>query len=241
MGAYVRRLFTEEVYVENHARNGRSSKSFISEGHWDEVLKRLSPGDYVIIQFGHNDEKADRARHTEPGTTFDENLRRFVRDTRARGATPILLNAIVRRNFVSQMDSSFVRDVRKIPDNKESVVEGNILFDTHGAYLESPRNVAHEMKVPFVDANRITHDLISSMGPEKSKELYMWIEPNAIVSCPQGRQDNTHLSVYGARIIAKLLIDAIAREVPALGKYVRYYDFVVAKDGSGDFLLFKRL
>lgn len=228
-------FFTEEVYVENHARNGRSSKSFISEGHWDEVLKRLSPGDYVIIQFGHNDEKADRARHTEPGTTFDENLRRFVRDTRARGATPILLNAIVRRNFVSQMDSSFVRDVRKIPDNKESVVEGNILFDTHGAYLESPRNVAHEMKVPFVDANRITHDLISSMGPEKSKELYMWIEPNAIVACPQGRQDNTHLSVYGARIIAKLLIDAIAREVPALGKYVRYYDFVVAKDGSGDF------
>jgi pectinesterase len=96
--------FSENIRVENHARNGRSSKSFIDEGLWEVVINKVKPGDYVFIQFGHNDEKADEKRHTDPGSTFDANLRRFVKETRAKGGIPVLFNAIVRRNFRNNKD-----------------------------------------------------------------------------------------------------------------------------------------
>ena len=226
-------FFTEDVIVDNHAMNGRSSKSFINEGRWDAVLNKMKPGDYVFIQFGHNDEKVNPERHTDPGTTFDENLKRFVLETRAKGGIPVLFNSIVRRNFRVNENAVAEDDHRssKLAETKE----GSVLIDTHGKYLDSPRNVAKELNVPFVDMNKLTHDLVQGMGPEESKKLFMWIPEGKYVSCPQGRQDNTHLNVYGARTIARITVQAIEKEVPALAPYVRYYDFVVAKDGSGDF------
>ena len=86
-GMMLKSFFTDDVIVDNHAVNGRSSKSFITEGRWQKVYEQIKPGDYVFIQFGHNDEKKDTARHTEPGSTFDENLRKFVRETRATGCS----------------------------------------------------------------------------------------------------------------------------------------------------------
>lgn len=222
-------FFTEDIIVDNHAVNGRSSKSFIDEGRWDKVLSRIKPGDYVVIQFGHNDEKPKADRHTDPGTTFDANLERFVNESRERGATPILMNAIVRRNFLAPCDQ---------PGHivaSDNQVEGDTLYDTHGAYLDSPRNVAKKLNVPFVDANKITHELVQGLGREESKKLYMWVEPNTVPAVPKGSVDNTHLNIYGARVVAGLLVDAMAEVVPALAPYVRHYDFVVAKDGSGDF------
>lgn len=225
--------FTEDVRVENHAVNGRSSKSFIDEGRWDAVVNKIRPGDYVFIQFGHNDEKADPKRHTDPGTTFDENLRKFVRETRAKGGIPVLFNSIVRRNFGANPQAVAADDVRS--EQSDDIVEGDTLVDTHGKYLDSPRNVAREMGVTFIDLNKATKDLVESMGVEGSKELFMWIPKGVSPACPKGRQDNTHLNVYGARKVAKLAAQAIEKQIPELGKYVRYYDFVVAKDGSGDF------
>lgn len=225
--------FTEDIVVDNHAVNGRSSKSFIDEGRWDAVLNKMKPGDYVFIQFGHNDEKADEKRHTDPGTTFDANLKRFVEETRAKGGIPVLFNSIVRRNFRVNENAVAEDDHRK--DKLAEVQEGDVLVDTHGEYLNSPRNVARQLDVPFVDMNRLTHDLVQGMGPEASKKLYMWIPEGKYASCPKGRQDNTHLTIYGARTIARITVEAIAKEVPALAPYVRYYDYVVAKDGSGDF------
>jgi pectinesterase len=226
-------FFSEEIVIDNHAKNGRSSKSFIDEGRWDVVLRKMKPGDYVFIQFGHNDEKANPDRHTDPGTTFDANLKRFVSETRAKGGIPVLFNSIVRRNFRVNENAVAEDDYRKI--KLTELPEGDVLIDTHGEYLNSPRNVAKEMDVPFVDMNKLTHDLVQGMGPEASKKLYMWMPANKFASCPQGRQDNTHLSVYGARTITRMTVEAIAEVVPALKPYVRYYDFVVAKDGSGDF------
>ena len=98
-GMALQGFFTDNVVVDNHAVNGRSSKTFIDEGRWQVVLDKIKPGDYVIIQFGHNDEKPQADRHTDPGSTFDANLRRFVEETRARGGHPILMNSVVRRNF----------------------------------------------------------------------------------------------------------------------------------------------
>lgn len=214
-------FFSEEIRIDNHAANGRSSKSFITEGRWKKVISQVKKGDYVFIQFGHNDEKPDDARHTDPGSTFDDNLRRFVNETRAKGGIPVLFNSIVRRNFIQPGDTT--------------KTEGNVLFDTHGAYLDSPRNVAKEMGVAFVDMNKITHDLVQGLGTVESKKLFMFVAPGRIAAIPKGREDNTHLNIYGARTIAGLTVDVIAKEIPELAKYIRHYDYVVAQDGTGDF------
>ena len=227
-------FFTEDIRVDNHAVNGRSSKSFIDEGRWDRVIAQVQKGDYVFIQFGHNDEKPDEARHTDPGTTFDANLRRFVRETREKGGIPVLFSSIVRRNF--RVDSTAVlKDDHPDEATGHHYEEGDELIDTHGAYLDSPRRVAQEEGVAFIDMNRLTHELVQGMGPEESKKLYMWIPANWVPACPKGKEDNTHLNIYGARVVAGLAADAVAEALPELGKYVRHYDFVVAKDGSGDF------
>ncbi len=232
-GMMLKNFFNDDIIVDNHALNGRSSKSFIDEGHWAEVLNKITPGDYVFIQFGHNDEKKDAKRHTEPGTTFDENLRRFVTETRERGGIPVLFNSVVRRIFSQSKTAVDDDDLRT--NSSKNLSEGDTLVDTHGAYLLPPRRVAKQMGVPFIDANKITHDLEQGLGPEKSKKLHMWFRPGETKSLPEGRQDNTHYNIYGAYTVAGLLSDAIVESVPSLKKYHCRYDISVATDGSGLF------
>ena len=209
------------IRVDNHAVNGRSSKSFIDEGRWDKVLSAMKPGDYVIIQFGHNDEKPAVERHTDPGSTFDYNLAKFVRETRERGGIPILMNPVVRRNFAQKPlkndDDEKLRSTTFADGSK--LVEGDSLIDTHGLYKVAPRDVARRMNCHFIDANQITHDLEQSLGVEGSKKLHMWYKPGEEPSLPQGRQDNTHYNIYGAKVVAKLLAEALIEEIPVLSKY----------------------
>ncbi len=110
-----------QVVVQNHALNGRSSKSFIGEGHWDRVTTTLQPGDYVFIQFGHNDQK-DKSpdRYTNPFTGYRANLIKYAKESRSKGATPVLFTSVVRRHF-----------------NDEGT-----LTDTHGMYPFVVRDVA---------------------------------------------------------------------------------------------------
>lgn len=217
-GMMLQQYFKSGVVVDNHAVNGRSSKSFIDEGRWDVVLSKMKPGDYVIIQFGHNDEKPAADRHTDPGTTFDANLRRFVLESRAKGGIPILCNAVVRRNFYRQVDSSVDDESLRNTTYEDEKVNSDTLIDTHGAYLLSPKNVARELDVPFIDANRVTHDLEQGMGIEGSRRLHMWFRPGEHPSVPKGRKDNTHYNVYGATVVAGLLAEEISHQVPALKK-----------------------
>ena len=202
-GMMLNNFFDGNVVVDNHAKNGRSSKSFISEGLWKTVRDQIKPGDYVFIQFGHNDEKQDTVRHTEPGTTFDANLRMFVNETKARGGIPVLFNSVVRRTFAVSN------------------------------YLVSPRKVAEETGTVFIDANKITHRLEQDLGPVGSRKLHMCYEPGEVPSLPEGRQDNTHYNVYGAYTVAGLLADAVADKVPELRRLIRHCDVSVAKDGRG--------
>ena len=227
--------FDDPVVVDNHAVNGRSTKSFIDEGRWQKVLELIKPGDYVFIQFGHNDEKPNPDRHTDPGSTFDDNLRRFVLEAREKGAIPVLFNSVVRRNFAPVAPKNDDDEaLRNKTFASQTAKEGDVLIDTHGDYIVAPRNVARELNVPFVDANQITHDLEQSMGPVESRNLHMWFYPGDI-RLPKGRQDNTHYNVYGAHRVASLLADAIGEKVPALKKYIRHYDYTVATDGSGKY------
>ena len=229
-------FFTEDVVVDNHAMNGRSSRSFILEGRWDAVYKKMQKGDYLIIQFGHNDEKQDTEtskRHTDPGSTFDDNLRLFINGAREKGATPILCNSIVRRNFAKVEDAVAQDD--NAGESKAKEAEGNTLVETHGDYVVAPINVAKQEKVTFIDMTKLTHDLIEGMGPIESRKLFVWAEPNTVPAYPKGKQDNTHLNVYGARVVAGLAAKELKEKVPGLAPYIRFYDFVVAKDGTGDF------
>ena len=218
-GMMLQRCFNPDyIRVDNHAVNGRSSKSFIDEGRWDKVLSLIRPGDYVIIQFGHNDEKAQPNRHTDPGSTFDYNLAKYVRETRERGGIPVLMNCVVRRNFLVKAPEVADDEQLRNTTFKDGVkmVEGDSLIDTHGLYRLAPFDVAQRMNCYFVDANRITHDLEQCLGTEGSKKLHMWFRPGEEPSEPKGKQDNTHYNIYGAQLVANLLADALCEEIPLL-------------------------
>lgn len=206
-------FLTDNIEVVNCAVNGRSSRSFIGEQRWEKVLPQMQPGDYLFIQFGHNDQKPDSVRHTEPFGEYSDNLRRYVREAREKGVKPLILSSIVRRQFDS----------------------AGHLKDTHGDYPEAARRVAEEMGVPFVDMTALSTAYVDSLGPELSKGYYMHVAKGTVPLCPEGKQDNTHLNMRGARAMADMAVRAIAEVMPELAPYIRHYDYVVAKDGSGDF------
>lgn len=237
-GMALQGFFTENIRVDNHALNGRSSLSFILEGHWQKVYDAMKPGDYLIIQFGHNDEKGtvgDHKRHTDPGLTLDDNYRMFCRKALAKGATPIVMNAVVRRNFYSKSDQSgedeALRDKLDFGDEK---VNSDTLIDTHGAYIVTPKYVARELRVPYIDANKVTHDLEQGLGIVGSRNLHMW--HGVVPGIKEGLKDNTHYNYNGAHIVADLLVDEIARVCPELKPYVRHYDYVVSATGFGNYM-----
>jgi lysophospholipase L1-like esterase len=202
-GQLLPRFFDGDVVVRNHAVNGRSTKSFIDEGKWTAVLNELEAGDYLFIQFGHNDEKSeDSTRYTNPATTFRRNLERFVNDARAKGAIPILFTPIARRKF-----------------NARGVLE-----ETHGAYPQAVREVARSLDVPLVDHEALTSDLLRAAGAEGSKRLFVWLAPGVSSVFPEGRQDDTHLSEAGATAVAKLAARALQHTTLPLAKHIRNTD-----------------
>jgi len=190
-------FFNENINVVNQAASGRSSKSYRDEGHWNKVITKLKEGDYVFIQFGHNDAKTDSLRHTDPQTTFKENIRNYVNEVRAKKANPILFTSIVRRNF----DKS------------------GKLVDTHGEYVTVIRDLANEMKVPLVDLNKMTAELVEGLGTEESKKLYMYVEPGVTSKLPKGKKDDTHLCEEGATKVAELAIKGLRDIKNPLAKY----------------------
>lgn len=190
-GQMLPKLLTNAVVVKNHAVNGRSSRSFIQEGRWQKVLDSLQPKDYVFIQFGHNDQKSqDSTRYTNPFTQYRYNLERFINETRSKGAFPILFTSITRRNFNEQ----------------------GVLVDTHGAYPLVTRMVAKDLLVPFIDLQLLTEQLEISYGVEGSKKLHLHFAPGENAYRPTGVEDNTHLSVTGATLVAQLALDEMEKQ-----------------------------
>lgn len=183
-------FFKEDIVVVNKAVNGRSTKSFINEKRWDSIYKKLKKGDYVLIEFGHNDAKIeDSARYTNPHTAYRYNLIRFVKESREKGAIPILLTSIARRNFN----------------------EKGVLVPTHGDYPLETRLVAQEFKVPFIDMEYQTEILEQSYGPEKSKTLHLHFKAGETPFYDKDKADDTHLSLKGASEIAKIFISQLKK------------------------------
>ena len=192
--------FDEGVRIENHAVNGRSSKSFRDEGRWAVIRERIQPGDFVIIQFGHNDEKIqDTTRYAAADTDYQQNLIKYVEETLEKGGKPILATPIVRRRF-----------------NDRSV-----LYDTHEEYPRVVKEVAAMMDVPLVDLHKRTMELVKSYGEERSKNLFLHIEPGEYPSLSDGIVDDTHLSAVGAFRVCDLAIEEIRDQIPQLTNYLK--------------------
>ncbi len=192
--------FKSGITIENHAVNGRSSKSFRDEGRWDTIQKKLNPGDYVLIQFGHNDQKKDSPdRYADAETDYRSNLVRYITETRAKGARPVIATSISRRSFD----------------------EAGSLKDSHGKYSEVVREVAAEYKVPLFDLHKRTADVIEQFGVERSKELFLHYKPGDYDKFPEGKEDNTHLSPTGAFKVADLAIVELRNEVPELVVFLK--------------------
>lgn len=175
----------EGITVCNYAKNGRSTKSYMAEGRLKEIEQKIGAGDFLFIQFGHNDEKAqDPERYTVPGATFDENLRIFIDAARRHGAYPVLITPLERRCFDEN---------------------GRLGPGAHGDYVAAMKTVAEAEGVPLVDLYTMSREEMMKAGMAKTVEWFMNIEPGACASCPQGKKDNTHLKYAGAVIFAGLI------------------------------------
>ena len=178
------------VTVVNKAKNGRSTSSFRNEGLWKQIMDESQEGDYVFIQFGHNDEVPTKKTYTTEAE-FKTNLLRYVTEAREKKMTPLLLTPVARRKF-----------------DAAGNIEG-----THDVYAQIVRNVAKENNVLLIDLDKKSQELYQQMGVENSKLLFVQLKPGEHPNYPEGKEDNTHFSELGARLIAQLVL----KELRSLG------------------------
>ncbi|ALP38419.1 esterase [Paenibacillus sp. IHB B 3084] len=202
-GEHLQSYFDSSIQVDNRAVNGRSTKSFIAEGRLAHIEKDFRAGDYLFIQFGHNDEKKeDPTRYTDPDGDYRQNLIQCIESARERGGIPVLLTSVSRRRFTTDGE----------PDPLAV-----------GAYPAAMRRVAEETRTPLLDIFEASQQLYRAMGEEGSKQLFMHLPEKAHPNYPAGVTDNTHFSDEGARQIAKLVAEAISKctELHALKQLMR--------------------
>jgi lysophospholipase L1-like esterase len=188
-----------KVVIENRAMNGRSTKTFISEGRWQKIVDDLKKGDFVFIQFGHNDSSKDKGERYTPPEDYKRNLIKFVDEVRAKGGNPILLTPVMRRRF-----------------DKEGK-----FYDTHGEYPGIVRTVAHEYKATLIDMHKSSEELIVKYGVEDSRKLFLQLKPGENVNYPNGIDDNTHFSPLGAEEMAKLVVKEMIETKMKLRSYLK--------------------
>ena len=199
-GEELQKFFKEgAVRVDNRARNGRSTRTFIEEKLWQGIVESLKKGDYVFIEFGHNDGAKDKPDRYTPPEDYRRNLIRFVSEAREKGAVPVLLTPVVRRRF----DKS-----------------GNFQ-DVHGVYPDVVREVAALYKVALIDMHRKSERVIRSYGVEESRKLFLQLKPGESPNYPKGIEDNTHFSPVGAEVVARLAVEGIREQKLGLAKYLK--------------------
>lgn len=188
-----------KVIIDNRAQNGRSTRTFISENRWQQIVDALKKGDYVFIEFGHNDESKEKVDRYTPPADFRANLIKFISETRAKKAIPVLLTPVMRRKFDK---------------------DGN-LQDTHGEYPDIVRAVALEYKVALIDMHRKSEAVLKNLGAEKSRTLFLQLKAGENPNYPNGIEDNTHFNPSGAEAIANLAVEGIREQKIGLRKYLK--------------------
>lgn len=181
----------KEIKIHNHAMNGRSSKSFIEEGRLAAIEKELAAGDFLFIQFGHNDEKEfDPARYTTPHGTYKTCLKAYIQVARKAGATPVLITPLERRCF---------EDAWKLGPGE------------HAEYVSGMKELAEEEQVALLDLYTKSRARMEEAGAVETTKWFMHLAKGEYPSCPEGKVDNTHLKQEGARIFAGLIADELKR------------------------------
>lgn len=175
------------VAVVNKAKNGRSTKTFISEGLWQSIMDEAREGDYIFIQFGHNDEAKEKKERYATPDTFRMNLKRFITGAKEKKAIPILLTPVSRRKFDTN----------------------GIVIETHPEYSAYVKDVAEQEKVLFIDLDTKSRELYQQFGAENSKILFLQIQPGEHPNYPDGKEDNTHFNELGARLVAQIVLKEI--------------------------------
>ena len=190
----------QKVNIENRARNGRSTRTFLAEGSWLPIQQSLKAGDYVFIQFGHNDEGKGE-RYKDRSTTPDEfkvNLIKYLEETKAKKAIPILITPVSRRYFDK---------------------EGNIK-QTHLPYSDVVRELAKSERVILIDLDEMSRKLYQQYGAENSKLLFLDMAANVHPNYPAGVTDGTHFNEYGARLIAELVLNSLKYQNIPLANFI---------------------
>ncbi|MBK8951012.1 MAG: rhamnogalacturonan acetylesterase [Chitinophagaceae bacterium] len=186
------------VTVVNKAKNGRSTSSFRKEGLWQQIMDESLEGDYVFIQFGHNDEVPTKKTYTTE-VEFKNNLKQYVEEAKQKKMHPILLTPMARRKF----------------DSTGTIV------GTHDVYAQITRDVATEEKVALFDMDKLTQKLYQQFGAEQSKCLFLQLKPGEHPNYPDGKEDNTHFSEMGARLVAQLVLKEIRERLPELAANIK--------------------
>ncbi|HEY8570140.1 MAG TPA: rhamnogalacturonan acetylesterase [Microbulbifer sp.] len=194
-------FFDDAIKVDNRAMNGRSTRTFIEEGRWKGIMDEIKTGDYVIIQFGHNDESESKKDRYTPPAQYKANLSRFINDVRKAGAEPILMSPITRRYF-----------------------EGEHQIQHTHPYAPLVREVAAKEKVEFIDMEVVTREYFQAMGDKDSALRFMHIAPDLHPNYPLGVRDDTHLNQLGAREVAQLVLAELRKREHALAKRLRTPD-----------------
>lgn len=197
-GMPFRYYFDSSVIVDNRAKNGASTRTFIEEGGWRSVMQTLKAGDYVLIQFGHNDEVPTKGSYTPP-EQFKANLLKFVTDARSRNAIPVLITPVTRRRFMSGK-----------------------AVETHPLYADLVREVAHANHVPLIDLDSTSLALEQELGPQESKFLWIHLAKGENPHYPNGRNDDTHFNELGARKMAELVLKGIEKLHLGLVKWIQF-------------------
>lgn len=207
-GQVVNEFFTNDVVIDNRAIGGRSSKSYVLEGHLDKILADIRPGDYLFFQWGHNDNQSTDSlcrtnptycnRHTSPYTSYKEYLQKYIDGARAHGATPVVISPMGRRNYDS--DGTFNNDFAD--------------------YTDAAKQLAVEQDTAFIDLNAKSIAFYDRIGPPATEEVFLYCEPQEYPAYPTGRQDNVHFQEYGARQLAKLVAEGVVESQLPIAQYV---------------------
>ena len=197
-GQMITSFFDDSVCVANYAESGECANTFIAAGRLEKALSQMKPGDYLFMEFGHNDQK-----QKGPGSgayySFMTSLKTFIDEARLRGAHPVLVTPTQRRSF-----------------DKDGQLQ-----DTHGEYPEAMRWLARKENVPLIDLNRMTRTLYEAMGPEASKRAFVHYPAGTYPGQEKPLADNTHFNPYGAYEIARCIAEGLKQQVPTLARHLK--------------------
>ncbi len=191
-------FFTDKIVVSNHACSGLAYSSFKSDKRLEKVLESMKPGDFALLQFGHNDQK-EKGPGIGPWESYTHLTKEFIQAIRRKGAHPILVTSMKRRRFDAQGRQ----------------------FETLGDYPQATRQCARDQKVPLIDLNLMSGVLYSALGPENSKNAFVHYPANTFRNQDKPLKDDTHFNAYGGHELALCIVEGIKTSVPEVAIYLR--------------------